>query len=173
MRSFFIPGTLLMVSMLQAETVHDFTLKNIDGANMPLSAYKGKVLLVVNTASQCGYTPQYTGLEAVAKKFKDRGLIVLGVPANNFGGQEPGTNEEIKTFCTRNYKVTFPMAAKVSVKGYDQAPLFKYLSTVSGAPKWNFTKYLVDRNGKVLMRFDSGVTPESTELTSAIESALK
>lgn len=162
-----------MVSMLQAETVHDFTLKNIDGANMPLSAYKGKVLLVVNTASQCGYTPQYTGLEAVAKKFKNRGLIVLGVPANNFGGQEPGTNEEIKTFCTRNYKVTFPMAAKVSVQGDDQAPLYKYLSTASGAPKWNFTKYLVDRNGKVLMRFDSGVAPESTELTSAIEAALK
>lgn len=162
-----------MTPMLHAETVHDFSLKSIDGAGMPLSVYKGKVMLVVNTASQCGYTPQYTGLEEVSKKFKDRGLVVLGVPANNFGGQEPGTNEEIKTFCTRNYKVTFPMASKVSVKGDDQAPLFKYLSTVSGAPKWNFTKYLVGRDGKVIKRFDSGVAPESVELTSAIEAALK
>ena len=162
-----------MSNLLSAEGVHDFSLKTIDGDKMPLSAYKGKLLLVVNTASQCGYTPQYTGLEAISKKYKDQGLVVLGVPANNFGGQEPGTEEEIKTFCTRNYKVTFPLSSKVSVKGEDSDPLYKYLSTTAGAPKWNFTKYLVDRNGKVIKRFDSGVAPESAELTTAIEAALK
>lgn len=162
-----------MSNLLSAEGVHDFSLKTIDGGKMPLSAYKGKLLLVVNTASQCGYTPQYTGLEAISKKYKDQGLVVLGVPANNFGGQEPGTEEEIKTFCTRNYKVTFPLSSKVSVNGEDSDPLYKYLSTTAGAPKWNFTKYLVDRNGKVIKRFDSGVAPESAELTTAIEAALK
>jgi len=140
---------------------------------MPLSAYKGKVVLVVNTASQCGYTPQYTGLESTYKKYKDQGLVVLGVPANNFGGQEPGTNEEIKTFCTRNYQVTFPMAGKVSVKGADQAPLFRFLSETAGDPKWNFTKYLVGKDGKVIKRFDSKVEPASAELTGAIETALR
>ena len=162
-----------MSNLFSAEGVHDFSLKTIDGDKMPLSTYKGKLLLVVNTASQCGYTPQYTGLEAISKKYKDQGLVVLGVPANNFGGQEPGTEEEIKTFCTRNYKVTFPLSSKVSVKGEDSDPLYKYLSTTAGAPKWNFTKYLVDRNGKVIKRFDSGVAPESAELTTAIEAALK
>ena len=162
-----------MASLLPAETVHDFAMKNIDGGSMPLASYKGTVLLVVNTASQCGYTPQYAGLETLFEKYKGQGLVVLGVPANNFGGQEPGTNEEIKTFCTRNYKVTFPMTAKVSVKGGDQAPLFKFLSGAAGAPEWNFTKYLVDKNGKVVKRFNSGVAPESKELSAAIEAALQ
>lgn len=107
------------------------------------------------------------------KQYKDKGLVVLGVPANNFGGQEPGTNEEIKTFCTRNYKVSFPMTAKVSVKGADQTPLYKYLSDKAGAPKWNFTKYLTGKDGKVIKRFDSSVAPESPEVISAIEAALK
>lgn len=156
-----------------AANVHDFELNSIDGKKMPLSAYKGKVVLLVNTASKCGYTPQYTGLEALYNKYKSQGLVLVGVPANNFGGQEPGTNEEIKTFCTRTYNVTFPMTAKVSVKGDDQIPLYKFLADTAGAPKWNFTKYLVGKNGQVIKRFDSGVDPGSKELADAIEAALK
>ncbi|MFN0168286.1 MAG: glutathione peroxidase [Bryobacteraceae bacterium] len=155
------------------DSVHQFALKSIDGANLPLSQYKGKVVLVVNTASKCGYTPQYSGLESLYKKYKDQGLVVLGVPANNFGAQEPGTEQEIKTFCSRNYQVTFPMTTKVSVKGDDQAPLYRFLSDKAGAPKWNFTKYLIGKDGAVIRKFDSAATPESGEVTSAIEQALK
>jgi glutathione peroxidase len=169
-----VAAALVSILMpLYAASVHDFELNSIDGAKMPLSAYKGKVVLLVNTASQCGYTPQYTGLEALYKKYKAQGLVLVGVPANNFGEQEPGTNEEIKTFCSRTYHVTFPMAAKVSVKGGDQVPLYKHLSAAAGAPEWNFTKYLVSRDGKVIRRFDSAVEPDAQELTSAIEAALK
>ena len=156
-----------------AGTIYDFSLSTIDGQALPLDSYKNKVVLLVNTASQCGYTPQYSGLESLYKKYKDQGLVVLGVPANNFGGQEPGSEQEIKTFCSRNYKVTFPMTSKVSVKGPDQTPLYRFLSQAAGEPKWNFTKYLVGRDGKVVRKFDSAVTPESGELTSAIEGALK
>lgn len=158
---------------LQAASVHDFELNTIDGQKMPLSAYKGKVVLLVNTASQCGYTPQYEGLEALYKKYKGQGLVLVGVPANNFGGQEPGSNEEIKTFCNRTYHVTFPMASKVSVTGGDQIPLYKHLSGAAGAPQWNFTKYLVSKDGQVIKKFDSAVTPDARELTAAIEAALK
>lgn len=166
--------TLLIPSVLMAaSSVHDFTLTSIDGNPAPLSSYKGKVLLLVNVASKCGYTPQYTGLQTLYDKYKDRGLVVVGVPANNFGGQEPGTNEEIKTFCTRNYNVTFPMMSKVSVKGEDKTPLYGYLTENTGGDvKWNFTKFLVDKNGKIVSRFESKVTPESPELTSAVEKAL-
>jgi glutathione peroxidase len=134
--------------------------------------------LLVNVASQCGYTPQYSALEAIYEKYKDRGFVILGFPANNFGAQEPGTNEEIKTFCTRKYSVTFPMYAKISVKGADQAPLYAYLTKetpagISGDIKWNFTKFLVDRDGKVVQRFESAVTPDSKEVTEAIEKQLK
>ena len=153
--------------------VHDFELSTIDGKKMPLAAYKGKVVLLVNTASQCGFTPQYTGLEALYNKYKAQGLVLVGVPANNFGGQEPGTNEEIKTFCSRTYHVTFPMASKASVKGGDQIPLYKHLSSAAGAPEWNFTKYLVGKNGQVIQKFDSAVEPDAKELTEAIEAALK
>jgi glutathione peroxidase len=165
---------LLFAAMLfaTAGSVHDFTLTSIDGQSAPLSAYKGKVLLLVNVASRCGYTPQYTGLQALYDKYKERGLVVVGVPANNFGGQEPGTNEEIKTFCTRNYNVTFPMLSKVSVKGADMTPLYGYLTQTGGDVKWNFTKFLVDKEGKVIQRFESKVTPDSPELTSALEQAL-
>ena len=173
MKFALLAGVLMTMSLFAADSVYDFSLKSIDGQNMPLSAYKGKTVLVVNTASQCGFTPQYTGLEAVYNQYKDKGLVLVGVPANNFGGQEPGTNAEIKTFCSRNYHVTFPMASKVSVKGSDQDPLFKYLSQTAGEPKWNFTKYLIGRDGKVIKKFDSPVKPESPELTSAIEAALK
>jgi glutathione peroxidase len=155
-----------------AGSVHDFTLTSIDGQAAPMSAYKGKVLLLVNVASKCGYTPQYAGLQTLYDKYKDRGLVIVGVPANNFGGQEPGTNEDIKTFCTRNYNVTFPMTSKVSVKGADMTPLYGYLTQTGGDVKWNFTKFLVDKDGKVIQRFESKVTPDSPELTTAVEQAL-
>jgi len=164
---------MLTSSAFAASSIHEFTLPSIDGAPAPLSAYKGKTVLIVNVASQCGYTPQYTGLEALYKKYKDQGFVILGFPANNFGAQEPGTNEEIKTFCTRNYSVTFPIYSKISVKGADQAPLYKFLTDATGGDiKWNFTKILVDGNGKVITRFESKVTPESPELVGAVEKAL-
>ena len=158
---------------MAASTVHEFTLNTIDGQPAPLSQYKGKVMLVVNVASKCGYTPQYTGLQSLYDKYKEKGFVVVGVPANNFGAQEPGTNEDIKTFCTRNYNVTFPMLSKVSVKGEDKTPLYDYLTQTGGEVKWNFTKFLVGKDGKVISRFESKVTPESPELTTAIEAALQ
>jgi glutathione peroxidase len=165
---------MLTSSAFAVSSVHEFTLPSIDGAPAPLSAYKGKVALIVNVASQCGYTPQYSGLEKLYEKYKDKGFVVLGFPANNFGAQEPGTNQEIKTFCTRNYNVTFPMYSKISVKGSDKAPLYKFLTDSSGGEvKWNFTKFLVDENGKVISRFESGVEPDSSELVGAVEKALR
>ena len=156
-----------------ASSVYDFTLNSIDGASAPLAAYKGKVLLLVNVASYCGYTPQYKGLEALYEKYKDRGLVVIGFPANNFGEQEPGSNPEIKDFCERTYHVKFPMYAKISVNGADKAPLYQYLtSTMGGDIKWNFTKFLVGRDGKILSRFEPEVEPESAQATAAIEKAL-
>jgi glutathione peroxidase len=160
-------------------SVYDFTLKNIDGKETSLAEYKGKVLLLVNVASKCGYTPQYEGLQAVYAKYKDQGLVVVGFPANNFGGQEPGTNEEIKQFCTLKYNVTFPMFAKISVKGADIHPLYKFLTDPATNPqfggdlKWNFGKFLVSRDGKVIGRFESGDKPEGEKVTAAIEQALK
>ena len=156
-----------------ASNAYDFSMNSIDGKPAPLAAFKGKVALMVNVASQCGYTPQYTGLEALYEKYKDKGLVVVGFPANNFGAQEPGSNEEIKTFCTRKYNVTFPMYSKISVKGDDKAPLYQYLTAQQGGDvKWNFTKFLVDKNGNVIARFESKVAPESPELLAAIEKAL-
>ncbi|MEP6925915.1 MAG: glutathione peroxidase, partial [Pyrinomonadaceae bacterium] len=146
-------------------------MKDIDGKDVKLDAYKGKVALLVNTASQCGYTPQYEGLEKIYEKYKDQGFVVLGFPANNFGGQEPGTNAEIKEFCTLKYKTSFPMFAKISVKGEDQHPLYKYLTSADTDPKfagdikWNFNKFLVDKDGKIIARFDSKETPESETVT--------
>jgi len=154
--------------------VHEFTLNSIDGKSAPLAAYQGKVVLIVNVASRCGFTPQYAGLEALYEKYKDRGFAILGFPANNFGGQEPGTNEEIKTFCSTKYSVTFPMYSKISVKGDDQAPLYQFLTAATGSEiQWNFTKFLVDKNGKVVARFEPKVTPESPEVAEAIEKALR
>lgn len=169
----------MAASLFGASNVYDFSLKSIDGAVAPLSAYKGKVVLVVNVASRCGYTPQYEGLEATYRKYKDQGFVVLGFPANNFGAQEPGTDEEIKTFCSSKYNVTFPMFSKISVKGGDQAPLYQFLTDVKANPgtggeiKWNFTKFLVGKDGKVITRFEPAVKPESSELTGAIEKALR
>ncbi len=158
--------------------IYSYTLKSIDGQPVSLKTYRGKVLMVVNVASKCGYTPQYAGLEALYRKYKDRGLVIVGIPANNFMQQEPGTNAEIKTFCRNKYDVTFPMMAKVSVLGEDKAPLYSYLTDksinpqIGGDIKWNFTKFLFDRNGKPLQRFEPAVTPDSPEVTKAVEAAL-
>ena len=159
------------------DTVYQFELENIDGEPTSLSNYEGKVLLIVNTASECGYTPQYEGLQAIYEKYNDEGLVVLGFPANNFGGQEPGTDEEIKQFCKVNYEIGFPMFSKVSVKGKDIHPLFDYLTQNEGAEfsgdiKWNFEKFLVDKKGNLIHRFRSSVKPQSDELLNAIDKAL-
>ncbi len=161
-----------------AKSIYDFTLKSIDGQPTPLAEYKGKVVLLVNVASRCGFTPQYTALQAAYDKYKSRGLVIVGVPANNFMGQEPGTNEEIKTFCSKKYSVTFPLMSKLSVKGDDKTPLYEFLTSKSANPKfggeiqWNFTKFLFDRNGNPVARFEPNVTPDSPEVTAAIEAAL-
>jgi glutathione peroxidase len=169
---------LMATSTFAASNLYNFTLNSIDGKPLPLADFKGKVILMVNVASQCGFTPQYAGLEAIYEKYKDQGFVILGFPANNFGQQEPGTNEEIKTFCSRKYSVTFPLYSKISVKGSDEAPLYQYLTkeadpSHTGDIKWNFTKFLVDRNGNVVERFEPKVTPDSPEVTSAIEKLLK
>ena len=174
MTKLLLMGMVMTASVFGASNVHEFTLNSIDGKPAPLSAYQGKVVLIVNVASRCGFTPQYAGLEALYEKYKDRGFVILGFPANNFGGQEPGTNEEIKTFCSTKYNVTFPMYSKISVKGDDKAPLYQFLTDATGSEiQWNFTKFLVDRDGKMIARFESKVTPESADVTSAIEKALK
>ena len=161
-----------------AGSIYDFTIKSIDDQPVSLKSYSGKVVLLVNVASKCGFTPQYAGLEALYEKYKDRGFVIIGVPANNFAQQEPGTNAEIKTFCSRKYNVTFPMMAKVSVLGDDETPLYRFLTDKSVDPKfggdikWNFTKFLFDRHGNLISRFEPPVTPDSTEVQSAVESAL-
>ncbi len=151
-------------------------LKDIDGKATSLKTYSGKVLLVVNVASHCGYTKQYTGLEALHQKYKDKNFSVLGFPCNDFGGQEPGTAEEIKTFCSTKYSVTFPLFEKLHVKGSDQHPLYAALtgkdSPLPGDVKWNFGKFLIGKDGKILKRWDSGTTPDSKEITEAIDAAL-
>jgi len=160
-------------------TLYDFSMNTIDGKSLPLATYKGKVVLLVNVASRCSYTPQYAALQALYAKYKDQGLVITGFPANNFLQQEPGTDQEIKTFCSTKYNVTFPMFSKISVLGEDKAPLYKYLTDKSANPKtggeikWNFTKFLVDRNGKIVARFEPTVTPDSPEVVSAIERTLK
>ncbi|MCC7158045.1 MAG: glutathione peroxidase [Ignavibacteria bacterium] len=149
-------------------------LKTIDGADADLSQYKGKKVLIVNTASECGYTPQYEDLEKLYEQYKDK-LVILGFPSDNFGGQEPGTNEEIKKFCTDNYKVTFPMFEKISVLGDDMHPIYKWLTSkdLNGwndqQPKWNFNKYLIDENGILLKYYSSAVKPLSDEIVSMIK----
>ena len=159
-------------------SIYDFSLKDIDHKEVNLSQYRGKVVLVVNVASRCGYTPQYEGLQKVYMKYKDRGFVILGFPANNFMAQEPGTDEEIKTFCSAKYNVTFPIFSKISVKGDDIHPLYKFLTSKETDPefggdiKWNFSKFLVDKSGKIIARFEPKVTPESDPVIQAIEKAL-
>lgn len=156
----------------------DYTVTDIDGHDVNLSTFKGKVVLVVNVASKCGYTKQYAGLEKLYKDRAGEGLVVIGFPANNFNGQEPGSDEEIKAFCTSKYDVTFPMMSKISVKGEDKAPVYKFLTEPATAGEfageigWNFNKFLLDRSGRIIARFDSKVAPESPELTDAIAKAL-
>ncbi|MFZ4508346.1 MAG: glutathione peroxidase [Fimbriimonas sp.] len=167
---------IAMTSMPPANTIHEFKVKNIDGETISLGKFKKKVLLVVNVASKCGLTPQYKALQATYEKYKGQGFEILGFPANNFGGQEPGTEAEIKTFCTGKYNVTFPMFSKISVKGPDTAPLYQWLIAQSDRPKddieWNFGKFLVGRDGKVIKRFSPQVTPDSPEVVAAIEAAV-
>src|SRR6195952_3965398 len=164
---------LLPIFMIFFMSVYDFKVPALDGGTLDLSAYKGKKLLIVNTASKCGFTPQYTELQQLSDKYKDK-LTIVGFPANNFGGQEPGTNTEIKEFCKKNYGVTFPMAAKVSVKGDDTAPIFKWLCSktengvLDAEIKWNFGKFLLDEYGKLISYFPSKVEPMSDELTSKL-----
>lgn len=163
----------------EVSPVLDFKVKNIHGADIYLGDYQGTVLLIVNVASRCGYTPQYEDLEKLYKKYKNQGFQILAFPANNFAGQEPGTNEEILTFCKTKYDVSFDLFAKVSVKGEDKCDLYKFLTDevknpgFGGEVAWNFQKYLIDRNGKVAAKFESGDKPLDEKVTAAIEKALK
>jgi len=165
--------------MTAATSIYEFTLPLIDGQPVALEQFKGKVGLIVNVASRCGFTPQYAGLEALYERYKSRGFVILGFPANNFLWQEPGTNAEIKTFCSTKYHVTFPMFAKISVRGSEKAPLYQFLTDKRSNPAtggeigWNFTKFLIGRDGKVLARFGPAVSPDAPQLISDVERALK
>lgn len=169
---------LLSASLSRAEEPKLYTVpvKSIDGAETSLKPHAGKVLLLVNVASRCGYTSQYEGLEALWRKYQGKGLVVLGFPSNDFGAQEPGTNAEIQEFCSSKFQVSFPLFEKIHVKGDGQHPLYAALtgpeSPAAGPVKWNFTKFLVGRDGQILKRFDSAVEPDSPELTGAVEAAL-
>jgi glutathione peroxidase len=167
-----ILAVILALLFTAPSSIYDYKLKNIEGKDFKLSKYKGKKLLIVNTASKCGYTPQYAELQLLADKYKDK-LVVIGFPANNFNGQEPGSNSEIQEFCKKNFGVTFPLTEKVSVKGLDIAPIFQYLTTqenpdFTGDIKWNFEKFLIDENGKLIHRYRSNVKPLATEITSQL-----
>jgi glutathione peroxidase len=156
----------------------NFKMKSLDGQDVDLARYQGKVILIVNTASLCGYTPQYKGLEALHEKYSDQGLVVLGVPSNDFGRQEPGSAQEIAQFCSKNYGVKFDMLSKVAVKGVEQVPLYRFLTSketdpkFAGPIKWNFTKFLIGRDGQIVNRFESNVKPEDPEVIQAIEGEL-
>lgn len=160
----------------QAKNAYDFSFKTLsDNKPMPLSEYKGKVLLIVNTASHCGFTPQFAGLEKLYKTFKNQGLVIIGVPSNDFGGQEPGNNHEIASFCSTNYSVSFPMAAKEVVSGSNAHPFYIWAKKTLGfgtAPKWNFHKYLINRHGELIDYFNSTTTPESASIVNAVKKAL-
>jgi glutathione peroxidase len=163
---------ILSLMFFSTSSVYEFKLKTIDGRNFSLSEYKGKKVLIVNTASKCGFTPQYAELQKLADQYKDK-LVVVGFPANNFANQEPAANAEIKTFCQKNFGVTFPLSSKVSVKGNDIDPLFAYLTSApnpdfTGEIKWNFEKFLIDENGKLIHRYRSNVTPLSPEITKEL-----
>lgn len=178
MRSFLLAlATIMMIGhSAPAASLYDIPLKDIDGAGTNLQPYSGKVLLLVNVASKCGFTPQYAGLESVYQKYQAQGLVICGFPCNQFGSQEPGTDAEIKQFCTGKYNVTFPMFDKLEVNGPNRHPLYISLagpaSPYPGDIRWNFTKFLVGRDGKIIARFDSKVKPDSPEVTQAIETAL-
>jgi glutathione peroxidase len=178
MKTFALLVSLITMTTLaaSAQSLYDIKLKDIDGKDTTLAAYKGKAVLIVNVASKCGYTKQYTGLEALYQKYKDQGFVVLGFPCNQFGGQEPGTNEEIKEFCSSKFSVTFPLFDKLEVNGANRHPLYVALagkdSPFPGDIKWNFNKFLIGKDGKILNRFESKVTPESDEMNAAVRAAL-
>ncbi|MBC7889180.1 MAG: glutathione peroxidase [Ferruginibacter sp.] len=172
-KSAFMNNEITMPAKVTANSIYDFKVEALDGSSIDFAKFKGKKILIVNTASECGYTPQYEGLEKLYEKYKDR-LVIVGFPANNFGGQEPGSNTAIKEFCKKNYGVSFPMAAKISVKGDDAAPIYKWLcnkaenGVLDAEIKWNFNKFLLDEKGKIIAKFESKVTPMSEELTSKL-----
>lgn len=159
-----------------ADGIHDISLKTIDGKEASMKDYKGKVVLVVNVASECGYTGQYTGLQALHQKYNEQGFVVLGFPCNDFGGQEPGSEQEIQSFCTNRYNVTFPMFEKTSITGGTKHPLYAALTAPSsptpGEVQWNFTKFLIGKDGKVIARYESDVEPDSSQIADAIKAAL-
>jgi glutathione peroxidase len=171
-----LAALFLMTTLLHAGSIYDIAVKDIDGKDTTLNAYKGKVILIVNVASKCGFTPQYKNLEAVYEKYKEQDFVILGFPCNQFGSQEPGTDTEIKQFCTSKYFITFPLFDKIEVNGANRHPLYVALagdsSPFPGNITWNFNKFLISRDGKILKRFDSKITPDSPEATAAIEAAL-
>lgn len=177
MKTLFTLLLMIAGTSLFASTIDSIPFKTIDGTDTSLKAYDGKVVLVVNVASRCGNTPQYEGLESLYNKFRSDGFVVVGFPCNDFGGQEPGTNAEIKDFCSMKYHVTFPMMDKIHVKGPEQSPLYAALTGPSakfpGDVKWNFGKFLIGRNGEVIVRFEPKVKPEAPEVVEAITAALK
>ena len=162
------------VTTTQAQSIHNFTVKSIDGKTLNLASFKGKKILIVNTASKCGYTPQYEALEKVYEQYKDK-LVIIGFPCNQFGGQEPGSNEEIIAFCKKNYGVSFPLADKIDVKGDNMAPIYQWLTTKSkngildASISWNFNKFLIDENGKMIAYFPSNVKPDSETILSYLK----
>ena len=178
MKSIALFAALLLLGTVatRAASMYDLTVKDIDGKDVSLSAYKGKVVLIVNVASKCGFTPQYKALEATYEKYKDQGFVILGFPCNQFHSQEPGTDADIKQFCTSKYGVTFPMFDKIEVNGDNRAPLYVWLagptSPFPGDITWNFNKFLIGKDGAIIKRFDSKTTPDSTDLTSEVEKAL-
>lgn len=178
MKTFLTIAFVALFAANSGKTVHDFNVKDIDGNQVSLAKYKGKVLLIVNVASMCGNTPQYKDIQALYTKYSSKGLVVLGFPANNFMGQEPGSDKDIKAFCTREYAVTFPMFSKISVKGKDIAPLYSYLTqktengVTDAAVTWNFQKFLVGKDGRVITSVSPKTSVNDAEVIKAIEAAL-
>jgi glutathione peroxidase len=174
MKSIFTTLLFAMVLSLSAQSIHSFNVKSIDGTALNLAKFKGKKILIVNTASKCGYTPQYEGLEKVYEQYKDK-LVIIGFPCNQFGGQEPGSNEEIVDFCKKNYGVTFPLADKIDVKGENTAPIYQWLTqkakngVLDASISWNFNKFLLDENGKMIAYFPSNVKPDSDAILSYLK----
>jgi glutathione peroxidase len=167
--------TTASMAATQSPSAHDFTLPSIDGGDLDLAQFKGKTLLVVNTASQCGFTPQYDGLQSLWEDYRERGLVVLGIPSNDFGGQEPGAKDDIKEFCDVNFNIDFPMSDKLVVRGADAHPFYKWLAQELGRgsrPKWNFYKYVIDADGKPVTYFSSVTKPQSGRVRKAIEASL-
>ncbi|MBK9247279.1 MAG: glutathione peroxidase [Ignavibacteria bacterium] len=174
----FFTGSTMIAEPFAGASFYDFTMKTIDGRDINFEIYKGKVVLVVNVASFCGYTKQYTGLEEIFQKYKDRDFVVIGIPANNYGEQEPGSDEEIKEFCSKNYNVTFQMFSKISTRGKDKHPLYQFLTAgggnelLAGEVAWNFEKFLIDKKGTIVSRYKRHIEPMSEEVVTKIEEQL-